>query len=487
MAPRQGSEKGQEATWLPRWVRHRCHRTVHPLVETAWAIVFLFAWTPGCGREQPAARSTSRCAYDALVILQSDTYRPRRYRAVLATDGRCQRIAFYWLDPAAEIEPTDALAFSDFLFLSDKVLYKYHKDPNEVHSLPLGPGPLDQVLRLPTDKGLESTLGSILTLAVHNRTAVADREETMETSQFFQGARGHDRFHHTFKPPAGNAIGKALLSAWAKGDCQILNQLPFGRTYSNERNQKGCIVWRVSKATIPMEKVRVIFTPVTLHNVSAWSEISDSNTLGRWSAVPEVYRHYWSLKDQSVRLRRSPNVQEGQRLYAQITSWLVGPIPDEVSLAMKEVRFMASLYTGSDQAMASCAREYFDAYVRLAEEPVERIVIDLGRVGRELRVRWSEDQTRDFIRPLLKGIVEPKVFSDSEFVTKEVLERIRMQGRTWAWYEQLVRETVQEATGAHLESAGQATRAPDERNHIATTTDSEPNDFTTSADGQEHE
>jgi len=479
MAQRQESNKGRQGPRIPIWVRRAYHRKVRSLMKTAWAVVFLCTWVPACGREQPTASLTSRCAYDVLVILQSDTYRPRRYRAVFATDGRCQRIAFYWLGPVTEIEPTDTLAFSDFLFDADRVWYWHHRDPNQVRTW----RPMDQVARLPTDRGLESTLGSILTPVAHNRMAAAGREGTMETSRFFEGARNQDRFTYTAKVPMENATGKALLAAWAKGDCQILNQLPFGRTYSKERGPKGDIIWRISKAAIPMEKVRVTLKRMPLSTASAWSEISDSNTLGRWTAVPEVYREYWSLKDQSVRLRRSPNSHEAQGLYARITSCLAGSLPDEVSLAMKEVRFTASLYAGSDQAMASCAREYFDAYARLAEEPVERVVINLGRVGRELGGVWSEDQTRDFVRPLLKGIVDPKVFSDSEFVTKEVLERIRMQGRAWSWYEQLVRETVQEATGRRVESVGQISRVPDGQNRIVTTTDSEPNDCTTLTGG----
>jgi hypothetical protein len=325
-----------------------------------------------------------------VVTRHSDTYYPRSYRAVLATDGRRCRIAFCWLDPAEEIEPMDALAFSDFLFDANRVWYWHHKDAKRTHTSPLEPHSPGQIAHLPTDKDFEPILGSILTLIVQNRAPVASSEGRMEASQFFQGIREHGLLKHTTKPPVGDATTDALVSQWAKGDGAILDRLPFGRTYSKTTSQDGSVVWRMSKGTLAMERVRVTVRPMPLRNMPGWSQIGEPNTLGRWSAVPEAYRRYWSLRDQSISLRGKPNVREAQQLCADISSVLRGALPDDVNSPLRELLFRTSLYTGSDEAIRSSARQYFSAYVHLAQEPVERVVIELGRIGVELRARWPE-------------------------------------------------------------------------------------------------
>lgn len=83
--------------------------------------------------------------------------------------------------------------------------------------------------------------------------------------------------------------------------------------------------------------------------------------------------------------------------------------------------------------------------MRLAEEPVEEILVELGRIAKELRREWSEEETRDFVLPLLRPLIDPKVFADREFVRNAVVRRMRLQGRSLSWYEQLVLETIQEA------------------------------------------
>jgi hypothetical protein len=426
-------------------------------------------------------------AYDLRITRESDTYRPRTYRAVLATRGQCQRFALYWLNPPAEIEPTDALAFSDFLFDAGRVWYWDHKDENRIHTEPFEPWSRDEVNQLPMDKDFASTLGAILAIVASNHTLGVKRGGMIEMSQFFQGAREHARFNHVSKLPAGDTTAESLLSAWAKGDWRVLNQLPFGRRYSKETTPDGDIVWRMSKATVAMERVSVTVRRMALRDVSGSFEISDPNTLGRWSAVPDAYRRYWSLKDRSIRLRRAPSVEEAQRLCADISSCLRVPLPNDLNVALRELLFTASLRTQSEEAILSSAREYFDTYVHFAQEPVERIVIELGRIAKELRARWSEGQTRDFIHPLLEGIVDPKVFADTQFVKKDVLEWIHTQGPTWSWYEQLVCETVQEVAGIRLESVGLVSRVADERSRATGVSDLEPNDHTPSADGHAHE
>jgi hypothetical protein len=421
-----------------------------------------------------------------LITRQSDTYRPRAYRAVLASDGLRCRIALYWLDPAAEIEPTDALAFSDLIFDANQVWYWHHKD-KRTHTSSLEPCSPDQATQLPTGKRFETILGSILTLIVQNRACVASGEGTTEASQFFQGVREHGRLKHGAQWPPGDATADTLVSRWAKGDGAVLDLLPFGRTYSKQTDQEGNVVWRMSKAGVAMEKVRVTVRPMPFRNMPGSSEIGDPRTLGRWSAVPEAYRRYWSLRDRSISLRRKLNVREAQRLYADIGSALHGALPDDVNSPLRELLFRTSAHTGSDDAMRSSASQYFSTYVHLAQEPVERIVIELGRIAQGLRAKWSEDQTRDFIRPLLKGIVDANVFADPEFVEEDVLKWIHTQGPAWSWYRRLVRESVQEAGGMTLEPAAHIGTGSAGSRSPTTVGDSEPNDDVRSTESRREE
>jgi hypothetical protein len=104
-----------------QWQVSRC-----PWVGALSAIAFLIACTPRSEGQLSRPTVMGWRAYDVFVTRHSDTYHPRTYGGLLATDGKQQRIAFYWLDPAAECEQTDALAFSDFLFQAGIVSYWHH-------------------------------------------------------------------------------------------------------------------------------------------------------------------------------------------------------------------------------------------------------------------------------------------------------------------------------------------------------------------------
>ena len=287
MALRQLLDNAEE---IPRLLQRTSNRWCTPVrssVETVWAIVFVFACTARCAPELSSPGSTAHRAYDVLVTRYSSTYHPRTYRGLLATDGKRHRVAFYWFDPVAECEQTDSLAFSDFLFHPEEVSYWYHKDPNQRHTLPLGPSQADHEGQLPRENTLDSILQSILSVVVHNRTALANNTGTMETARFFQGARQHDSFNHTVEPPAAENAAGTLLPRPATEDFRILNQLPFGRKYSKQIDQKGNAVWHVSKTTISRDVATVTVRPRPLRDMAGWSDTFDPNTLGRWSAVPD--------------------------------------------------------------------------------------------------------------------------------------------------------------------------------------------------------
>ena len=185
--------------------------------------------------------STPYRAYDVFVTRQSDTYHPRTYRALLATDGKRHRVAFYWRDPMAECEQADALAFSDFLFRPAQVSYWHHKDPNQQHTLVVEPSPPERAGQFPTDNTLESLLRSILSIIAHNRATPPSNGATLETARFFQVARRHSHFEHTVERPADEAGASSFLEQ-AQENYTILDRLPFGRNYSKQIDQKGNVL-----------------------------------------------------------------------------------------------------------------------------------------------------------------------------------------------------------------------------------------------------
>jgi hypothetical protein len=211
-------------------------------------------------------------------------------------------------------------------------------------------------------------------------------------------------------------------------------------------------VWRLSKATVPLEKVRISVKPRGPDSVAGQLDMADPNTLGRWSVVPALYRRYWSLRDRGIRLRREPCVTEAQNLDAQVVSCLHESLPDELKLAFRELHFTVSLLGASEETLSAAAREYFLAYVCLAQEPAEKDIVELGYIAQLLRRRWSDEQTRDFVLPLLRPVVDPKAFSDREFIKDAVLRPIALQGATSPWYAKLVLEVVADRCAVDAQS-----------------------------------
>ncbi len=165
----------------------------------------------------------------------------------------------------------------------------------------------------------------------------------------------------------------------------------------------------------------------------------------------------------------------GKATYKDIDSCLQGALPDEVKLALNKLLFKASLETGSSEAMSLSARQYFQTYKRLAQQPVDLILVELGRITTDLRKKWSDEQTRNFILPMLRPLVDAKVFNRG-FVDKAVFDQIKVRGRTWSFYGQLVLDSIKEVTSLDpefLERFTQIVKSPDNEENI---TDSEQND-----------
>lgn len=460
--------KTKGITWFLRRPKNQRCLLARSCAGTVWTIVFIFTCTAKCETDVSLLRSEELRAYDVSVTRFSSTYYPRTYSGLLVTDGKCHRLTFYWFDPVAECEQMDSLAFSDFLFSPDKVSYWYHKDADNRHTLPVGSSQASEGGQLPKENNPDSIFQSILNLVVYNRTTQADNADTIETARFFQKARHHKYFNHTVDPPTVESDTSSSISGPSTDNFRIPNQLPFGRKYCKQIDQNSNVVWVLSKTTISRDMVRVIVKPKPLCEILGLSDIFDANSLGLWPAVPRPYRQFWSFWHRSFELHRAPSATEAQRLYKDINSCLHGSLPDEVKLAMHKLLFKASLETGSSDAMSLSARQYFQTYKCLAQQPVDLILVELGRITADLRKKWSDEQIRNFILPMLRPMVDAKVFNRG-FADKAVFDQIKIRGWTWYFYGQLVLESIQEATSLDpefLERFNQIVTSPDSKENI---------------------
>jgi hypothetical protein len=106
---------------------------------------------------------------------------------------------------------------------------------------------------------------------------------------------------------------------------------------------------------------------------------------------------------------------------------------------------------------------------------VDLILVELGRITKELRKKWSDEQTRDFVLPLLRPLVDAKVFNIG-FVDKAVFDQIQVRGRTWSFYGQLVLESIQETTSLDPQFLAHLARIVESPDNGVNITDSEPSE-----------
>lgn len=426
-----------------------------PCLGVAVVLALAIVTTTNADTTVPASSSevSNVCrAWNVLITRRSDTYHPRIYRALLATDGSHHRIAFYWLDPTARCEVMDALVYSDFLFDTDRVSYWHHGDPNQTQTVLWEQLKSDEAGCLRMDNTFASVLQSVFTLVLLNMGIHSNRSSKMESTRFFEIASQRACFDLT-AASAGDEVAGSLLSEWAQGDYGLFDHLPFGRRYSKDVDAEENVVWRLSKAGVPPRiMVKVVVRPVPSRTPQGWADMSDPNTLGHWTGVPRAYRQYWEWVQRYTEIRRSRDIQRLGGLCEDVRDCLLGPLPDDLKLAQHRLLYDASLQTNSGETIASSAREYFNAYVLLAQEPVECVVAELGYICRDLRMTWSEDRTREFILPLLYSLVTSPVFSDPEFVDNMVLKRVRLQGQISSWYSALLVEAVHRVNSLPQES-----------------------------------
>ncbi len=414
--------------------------TIHTAGRAVYAIVFLLVLVGPQRRDATAGRRENVNIYDVFVGRYSVMYHPRIYKGVLATDGTMCRIAFYWLHPASECEIMDKLALSDFLLTHSHVYCCWHGSGHRGHVvLPSSLAPKHKWY-LHGNSGLESLIETVFSIVGQDALGPSPREVHQDMIEFFGQAKDRGQYSHIVAAPPVPESATLQSRHWDGFD--VLNHLPFGRLYRKDADDdSGTALWSMSKATVPRKLVDVYVVPRRWSDASEYSNLFDPNTLDQWLAVPAVYRKYWSFHERAMNIRRSDaTAMDARELHADILSCLHGSVPSDVALALRKLCFRISLVTDSNEVIASAARTYFNDYVSGSQEPVDRIVVELGRIAKHLQERWSDDETRVFILAMLKPLISPNVFADPGFMKDAIIDPICVHG--WLWYAQLVLDAV---------------------------------------------
>lgn len=451
-------------------------RAVYRRLGLAWVIV-LSCMGLGAAGTEPRDIEYRLCEVRARRY--SSRHHTQTLKGFLATDGQMrQRIAFYWLDPPLIGDESDHLAYSDLIIHDGTASCWIHEPFGDVVTFRLKLPEEGQAFRLPDDNRLASLLQSVF-LAVHRARSPEPQDgEPWETTKFFQACRGQETYAHTMPAPVcPSPFDKTARSQFSES--QVLDELPFGRTYRKDAEANGTYVWQVSKTSVSRDVVRLVVRPCDSHESRNASEAFDPNTLGRWSVVPDAYRTYWRYRRRytDLRRRKEKGPDTARQLFTEIDECLNEPLPDDLALAMSKLRFDVSLETGTAETISCAARQYFAAYMDIAEESVDATIVELGRITKKLRDRRPQDKTRKLIHPLLETLIEPAAFSN-ESLLQEAFSDIRMQG--WFWYGQLVVDVIGARACADPNFLA-ATATDLQTRHLArAVSDPDPNDYTLS-------
>ena len=207
----------------------------------------------------------------------------------MASDGRRQRIAIYWIEPAMFREAPFFLRCCDLIFDRDIVHYWIHgmPQPGVFH---LSRSPENSLL--PVQKSPESILRSALAIVSQIRYSHDQADTALEVAAFFEGSRGRTEYTHEVLPreasPPPSSNGNV-------SDVQLLNTLPFGREYSKQTRADGSVVWRARKASNGPPIATVTIQRIGEPGRDGSRAAFDEQTLGQWTLIAEAYRTYWSF------------------------------------------------------------------------------------------------------------------------------------------------------------------------------------------------
>ncbi len=205
---------------------------------------------------------------------------PGRIDGWIVSDGRQQRIATYWIEPAMFREAPSFLRSCDLIFDRDAVHYWIHGIAQR-GTFRLSDGEKEPLL--PAQKSAESVLRSAL--AVLNRIGFPgdDGRAPLEVATFFQRSRGQAPYKYGV---SANEVDASQSFDSADSGAQILNAL--GREYSKERRDDGSLVWRAQGAANGPPVVTVRIQRAHEFEQDAVRGTFDVETLGQWTLIGEA-------------------------------------------------------------------------------------------------------------------------------------------------------------------------------------------------------
>ena len=423
---------------LCKWDVRRVIRSCRiPIISM---VLVLAGFRPEVAAVADAPTSDAK-AWEFAVRRCSRIYPPRSFKGLLASDpGGRIRITIYWLQPPLICEKTDNLAYSDMIFQKDAVSCWLHKEIDGKRLFKFDLGGTDEQFRLPRQDELIAILKSVFGGLRAVRCDGSNSAEPWEMARFFQSGRNRNQFEH--RAPSKADERTEQVQEGALDDSTIMNALPFGRVYRKKISTDNSYAWQIRKESANRDLVTLTIRPLSNSTRRDMRSAFDPNTLGTWSAVPEPYRRYWAFLRLHDELGDPPDdPSQAGKLYVEVNSYLGEHLPEDIRPVFGKLRFKIALMTGMPDAISHSAREYVAALCEHDERSITWKIVELGRVAASIRKRWSDEQTRDLVYPLLEGLIEPSIFANASFL-QSMISDVKHQG--WYWYDRLIIDILRE-------------------------------------------
>jgi hypothetical protein len=325
---------------------------------------------------------------------------PGRVDGYMASDGRRERIAIYWMEPATFRESVPFLRCCD-LILDHKIVHYWMQGMSQPGKFDLSDGQRRPLL--PVQKSAESVLRSALAIMSHVRCSPDETDPRLAIATFFERSRGRPQFRYTVS--ANGVDGSESLDCPDSG-AQILNTPPYGRQYSKETRDDGSMLWRAQKAANGQLIVAVTIRHIDELGHGASPAAFDVETLGRWTLIREPYRVYWSFARACETIGISSDVRTSARdLYGKLDSYLdQNKTPAEVGRGLDRVRFRVALMTADSNCVWRSAQAVVTSLCADEMVPKAQCIVDLGSMSGRIQEEYAE-RMEERLAPLVTRVV----------------------------------------------------------------------------------
>jgi hypothetical protein len=325
---------------------------------------------------------------------------PGRFDGLMASDGPRQRIAVYWMEPYVLRESTSFLRYCDVIVTTEAVHYWVYGMPQPT-TIPLA-GDLGVAL-LPREGSVEPAVRSALAILGRIEGPLDDPNLRLEVGEFFRSSRGQAEYSREVVP--GEQDSDESQSG-TSCDANVLNGLPYGRLYSKENRSDGSLVWRAQKAMNEQNLVTVTVTPRPSVEDNGCEGTFDPATLGRWTAVPEAYRAYWSFDRECSALSGSSDKRAVSREVCDTTAFYPdrNDVPSRVARGLDRLRFKTALMTDDPNRVQQSAQQAVRGLCQDVAIAKYQVLLELGGMAGQIEEQYPR-QAKEWLRPLVRQVV----------------------------------------------------------------------------------